>query len=69
MPLPDLILVRGRANQCRQVGVYLPWTLLSVWTEFDLSAAFISCGLLLFAGEHDENDSLHQTSAKNVNTP
>ena len=35
---------------------------------FNLSAAFIGCGLLISAGEHDQNDPPYQASANNVNT-
>ena len=34
----------------------------------NLSAAFIGCGLLISAGEHDENGPPYQASANNVNT-
>ena len=34
----------------------------------NLSAAFIGCGLLTSAGEHDENGPPYQASANNVNT-
>ena len=34
----------------------------------NLSAAFIGCGLLISAGEHDQNNPPYQASANNVNT-
>ena len=33
----------------------------------NLSAAFIGCGLLISAGEHDQNGPPYQASANNVN--
>ena len=35
---------------------------------FNLSAAFIDCGLLISAREHDKSDPPYQTAANNVNT-
>ena len=37
------------------------------YDAFNLSAAFIGCGLLISASEHDENGSTYQASANNVN--
>ena len=34
---------------------------------FNLSVAFIGCGLLISAGEYDQNDPPYQASANNVN--
>ena len=34
----------------------------------NLSAAFIGCGLLISASEHDENGPPYQAAANNVNT-
>jgi hypothetical protein len=38
------------------------------YDAFSLSAAFIGCGLLISASEHDENGPPYQASANNVNT-
>ena len=38
------------------------------YDAFNLSAAFIGCGLLISASEHDENGSPYQASTNNVNT-
>ena len=35
---------------------------------FNLSAAFIDCGLLISAKEHDKSDPPYQAAANNVNT-
>ena len=38
------------------------------YNAFNLSAAFIDCGLLISASEHDQNDPPYQVATNNVNT-
>ena len=38
------------------------------YDAFNLSAAFIDCGLLISAREHDKSDPPYQAAANNVNT-
>ena len=38
------------------------------YDAFNLSAAFIDCGLLISAKEHDKSDPPYQAAANNVNT-
>ena len=38
------------------------------YDAFNLSDTFTGCGLLISAGEHDQNDPPYQAAANNVNT-
>ena len=38
------------------------------YDAFNLSDTFMGCGLLISAGEHDQNDPPYQAAANNVNT-